>query len=166
MTNKLTTRKLTYIALLTAISSLSVMFLRVPNGVGGIIHPGDSIIYLTSIFFGPWAGAFVGGVGHSLANLIAGPQVFAPWTFVIKGIMGIVFGIIVRRNPKGAKLWIALLTCTAILVAAYFVANLVIFDFGVAVASILPLSIQGVAGIIVTIALLPIVNKILRRNEL
>ena len=55
------TDKLTYIALFTALATISVMFLRVPNGVGGIIHPGDSIIYITAIFFGPLAGAFVGG---------------------------------------------------------------------------------------------------------
>lgn len=157
------TDKLTYIALLTAMATLLVAFPRVPNGLGGIIHTSDSIIYITAIFFGPFAGAFVGGVGHSLANILFGPEVFAPWTFVIKAIMGLVVGLIARRCIKGVRLWIALTSSTIILVVAYFFANSVIFNLEVGIAAIPALIIQGVAGVVVTLVLLPIVNKILRR---
>ena len=162
------TRKLTYIALLTALSTISVMFLRVPNGVGGIIHPGDSIIYITAIFFGPLAGAFVGGIGHSLANLLSDTAVWAPWTFAIKGIMGSVVGLIAHNavQIKNARLWIALIISTAILIVGYFIAGIFVLGAGAAVAQAVMTSIQGVIGIIVTIVLLPIVNKILGGRKL
>jgi len=166
MKNYTKTDKLTYIALLTALATLLVGFPRVPNGVGGIIHTSDSIIYITAIFFGPLAGAFVGGIGHSFANIIFGPQIFAPWTLVIKAIMGLVVGLIAKGHVKGARKWTALVCGTVILVVAYFVANYFLFDLEVAIASILPLSIQGVAGMVVTVALLPIVNKILGGKRL
>jgi len=163
---KSNTDKLTYIALLTAMATLLVAFPRVPNGLGGIIHTSDSIIYITAIFFGPIAGGFVGGVGHSVANVLFGPEIFAPWTLVIKAIMGLVVGLIAQGHIKGVKLWIALILSTVILVAAYFVANGVIFSWEIGVAAIPALIIQGVAGIVVTVVLLPIVNKILGGNKL
>ncbi|MCL2838920.1 MAG: ECF transporter S component [Oscillospiraceae bacterium] len=167
------TDKLTYIALLTAVSTLAVGFLRVPSPYGGIIHFGDSVIFITSIFFGPLAGAFVGGVGHSIANILFGPQIFAPWTLVIKAIMGLVVGIIAHRQTiASVRLWISFVCALAILLVGYFIAATVIFSTGGSAAAPVPLSfaisnsIQWIASVIATVALLPIVNKILRRNKL
>ena len=168
------TKNLTYIALLTAIATLLVApFLRIPSPYGGVIHVGDSAIFIASIFLGPFAGAFVGGVGHSLANLIFGPQIFAPWTLIIKAIMGFVVGIIARQQTvKSVRLWIAFVCSLLILLVGYFIAATVIFNTGGSAAAPVPLSfaisnaIQWLASIIVTIVLLPIANKILGGKKL
>jgi len=174
MNNQSKIRKLTYIALLTAIAILLVHpLLRVPSPYGGVIHVGDSAIFIASVFFGPFAGAFVGGVGHAIANLIFGPQVFAPFTFIIKGIMGFIIGIIAyRQGVKSFRLWIALVCALAILLVGYFLAGHALFITDRIAAAPAPLafaisnSIQWLGSVIVAVALLPIVNKILGGREL
>jgi len=172
MNSKINIRRLTYIALLTALSTLAVGYLRVPSPYGGIIHFGDSVIFLTAIFFGPFAGAFVGGIGHSLANMLFGPQIFAPWTLVIKAVMGFMVGMIAyRKTVKSFRVWVALVCSLVILLIGYFIAGTVIFNTGGSAAAPVPLtfaisnSIQWLASSIVTIVLLPIVNKILGRER-
>jgi len=167
------TKKLTYIALLTALSTLAVGFLRIPSPYGGIIHFGDSIVFIASIFFGPLAGAVVGGIGHALANIIFGPQIFTPWTLVIKAIMGIAVGIIAYRQPlKSFRLWIAFVCALAILLVGYFIAATVLFSGGDIAAAPVPLifaasnSTQWAASVVVAVILIPIVNKILGGREL
>jgi len=162
------TDKLTYIALLTAISTLLVYFPRFPSPYGGIIHLGDVAIYITAIFFGPFAAAFVGGVGHAIANILFGPQMFAPFTLVIKAIIGIVVGLIAYRQKKESlRLWISFLCSLAILLIGYFIAAMLLFNAGRIEMAPVPLSfaisnsIQWVTSIGVTLVLLPIVNKIL-----
>jgi len=167
------TDKLTYIALLTAMSTLLVAFPRFPSPYGGIIHLGDVAIYITAIFFGPLAGAFVGGVGHSIANIIFGPQMFAPFTLVIKAIMGLIVGLIAYRQTKESlRIWIAFLCSLSILLVGYFFASTWLFGADRLEMAPVPLSfaisnsIQWITSIGVTLALLPIVKKILGGREL
>jgi len=160
---------------MTAIATLLVApFLRIPSPYGGVIHIGDSAIFLASVLLGPFAGAFVGGVGHFFANFIFGPQIFAPWTLVIKGIMGFLVGAIAyRKTLKSVRLWLALICALVILLVGYFIAANVMFANEVeGVVQPAPLTfaisnaIQWGASVTVTIVLLPIVNKILGGKEL
>ena len=163
-------RKLTYIALLTSLATLLVApFLRVPSPYGGVMHVADSIIFVTAVFFGPVPAAIVGGIGHSLANILFGPQIFAPWTLVIKGIMGFVVGLIAYKQPvKSFRLWIGLICALIILLVGYFTAASVIFMTGGSASAPAPLifaasnATQWGASVAVTLILLPIMKKILK----
>ncbi|MEG1880632.1 MAG: ECF transporter S component, partial [Oscillospiraceae bacterium] len=86
------TKKFIRISMLTALAVVLTMVPKIPTPTGGYVHFGDSIIYLASIFLGPWAGAAVGAVGHSLADIIGGYPIFALPTFFIKGLMGYTLG--------------------------------------------------------------------------
>ena len=163
-------KRLTIIAFLTALSTLAVGYLRIPSPYGGIIHFGDSVIFIVAVFFGPFAGAFVGGVGHAVANLIFGPQIFAPWTLVIKALMGFTVGAIAyKKEVKSLRLWIALILAWIILLVGYFIATIVLFNLGDLATSPVPLvfalsnATQWVASIIAFLMLLPIIKKILKR---
>ena len=111
--------KLTFTALFAAIIMLATT-IAIPLGGGGYINPGDSMIYAAAWFLGPIAGA-AAGVGSALADLILGYGVYAPATFVIKGLMGLVVGLLIKNF--GEKILIKILAMSAgglIMAGGYF----------------------------------------------
>jgi len=66
----------------------------------GFFNIGESMVFLSALLFGPYVGAFSGGVGSMLADLILGYPHYAPATLVIKACEGFVVGFLVRHNPR------------------------------------------------------------------
>lgn len=66
----------------------------------GFFNIGESMVFLSALLFGPFVGAFAGGVGSSLADLLLGYPHYAPATLVIKAREGYVVGVLNRSNPK------------------------------------------------------------------
>ena len=66
----------------------------------GFFNIGESMVFLSALLFGSFVGAFAGGVGSMLADLILGHPVYAPATLVIKACEGAVVGALKKRNPK------------------------------------------------------------------
>jgi uncharacterized membrane protein len=70
----------------------------------GFFNIGESMVFLSAILFGPFVGAFAGGVGSMLADLLLGFPHYAPATLVIKACEGGVVGLMKKRGPKfGSK---------------------------------------------------------------
>jgi uncharacterized membrane protein len=66
----------------------------------GFFNIGESMVFLSALLFGPYVGAFAGGVGSMLADLLLGYPFYAPATLVIKACEGYVVGLLKRNNPK------------------------------------------------------------------
>jgi uncharacterized membrane protein len=66
----------------------------------GFFNVGESIVFLSALLFGPFVGAFAGGVGAALADLLLGFPHYAPATIVVKACEGAVVGALKKRNPK------------------------------------------------------------------
>ncbi|MEM0313920.1 MAG: ECF transporter S component, partial [Candidatus Bathyarchaeia archaeon] len=66
----------------------------------GFFNIGESMVFLSALLFGPFVGAFAGGVGSMFADLLLGYPHYAPATLIIKGCEGAVVGLLKRRNPK------------------------------------------------------------------
>ncbi len=66
----------------------------------GYFNVGESAIFLVALLGGARMGAFAGGVGSMLADLILGYYLFAPATLVIKGLEGYLLGVLVSRRPR------------------------------------------------------------------
>jgi uncharacterized membrane protein len=80
----------------------------------GFFNIGESMVFLSALLFGPFVGAFAGGVGSMLADLLLGYPHYAPATLIVKACEGAVVGLLNRRNPKLSSK-IAWRTITAIL---------------------------------------------------
>ena len=78
---------------------------------GGYFNLGETTIYVAALLFGPFVGAFSGGVGAMLADLYLGYVHFAPGTLIIKGVEGAVVGFL---NIK-LKKWIPNSTVRAVI---------------------------------------------------
>jgi uncharacterized membrane protein len=66
----------------------------------GFFNIGESMVYLSSILFGPFIGAFAGGVGSMLADLYLGYYYYAPATLIIKALEGFSVGFLIKYSPK------------------------------------------------------------------
>lgn len=159
---KITTQTLSRLGMLTALACILTMFPQIPMVVG-YVHFGDCIIYIAAAFMGPLAGALVGAVGHSLADLLSGYAVFAIVTFIIKGFMGFVIGKILYQNFKMSRFILATLASLVILLLGYFVAEIPMY--GVATASHVFISspIQWFMSVVASAVFIPLIYKYRRK---
>ena len=65
----------------------------------GFFNIGDSMVFLSALLFGPLVGAFAGGVGSAIADLLLGYSYYAPATLVIKGFEGYMVGWLREKKP-------------------------------------------------------------------
>lgn len=68
----------------------------------GLFNMGETMVYLSAILFGPFMGAFAGGVGSMLADLLLG-YYYAPATLLIKASEGFIVGFLCSRSLKLSK---------------------------------------------------------------
>jgi len=83
-----------------ALVCIATMIFRIYiPATSGYFNIGETIIYITALLFGPFVGAFAGGLGSGIADMIGYP-VFAPGTLVIKGFEGAIVGFLNKMFPK------------------------------------------------------------------
>lgn len=165
--NKTTT--IVMAALMIAIITVSIMFIKVPIPLTqGYVHLGDAMIFMAVIILGWKNGAIAAAIGAALGDILGGFPVWAPWTFFIKGIMAIILGLMIESALKKRKIMIGRMPLGAILgmvisgivmVAGYYVAEGIMYGNWAAAALGIPWNIgQFVVGLIIawilTVALL------------
>jgi uncharacterized membrane protein len=87
-------------AALTCVATL-VFTVSVP-ATTGYFNVGETVIYVAALLFGPLVGAFAGGVGAAVADMIVAPQ-FAPGTLVIKAFEGAIVGFMNKKLKRTSK---------------------------------------------------------------
>ena len=85
--------RLVQTALLAALTCVTTMVIQIPTG-GGYLNPGDCFVQLSGWILGPWYGFIAAGLGSMLSDLFAGYAMYAPGTFLIKGLDALVSGLI------------------------------------------------------------------------
>lgn len=165
--NKTTT--IVMAALMIAIITVSIMFIKVPIPLTqGYVHLGDAMIFMAVIILGWKNGAIAAAIGAALGDILGGFPVWAPWTFFIKGIMAIILGLMIESALKKRKIMVGRMPLGAILgmvisgivmVAGYYVAEGIMYGNWAAAALGIPWNIgQFVVGLIIawilTVALL------------
>lgn len=133
---------------------------KISIGAAGYIHLGDAAIYAAAFLFGPVVGLAAAAVGPTVADLVAGYGSYAPGTFVIHGLQGIVAAWIAWRRGMPRQV-IAAIVGGVIVVVGYFLYQWLILRQGLgASAEAVPLSIvQVVAGGVLGIAVAQLVVR-------
>jgi len=76
----------------------------------GYFNLGDSMIFLTTLLFGPVVGGLAGGIGSMLSDVFLGYIVYAPATLVVKGIEGFLTGSLYRIiRDKTYRAWMVMM---------------------------------------------------------
>jgi uncharacterized membrane protein len=100
------TKQIAASGIMAALVCVTTLFIVFPiPATQGYFNVGDAMVMVAALTFGPIVGAFAGGVGAGLADVIAGYYNFAPFTFVIKGIEGLFAGWILSRIRKSEGIW-------------------------------------------------------------
>ena len=163
--NKSKIQKITITALFAALTFVATMVIKIPTpGTSGYIHPGDSLVILSGVFLGPVYGFLAAGLGSMLSDLLGGYFLYAPVTFLIKGITAAVVAIIYRKIAARIRIAsfrtvICGLFSTVIVVVGYFCFEFVIYQGG-AFASVPANIIQGLSGLVISSLLLPVLLTI------
>ena len=148
------TRKLVIAALFAAIICIVTLFVAVPSPVMmGYINLGDTFVLLVGWLIPAAYGAAAAGLGSALADVFAGFAMYAPATFVIKGVMALVASVIFRfTKGKLGEIFAQIISgivAEVIMVAGYFVYEGFIYGFASAATSIPANAVQGGCSLIV-----------------
>ena len=94
---------------------------------GGLVHLGNVPLFLSAILFGKKTGAVAGAFGMGLFDLLSGWTAWAPFTFIIVGIMGYVVGSIAEKKTT---LWysVAVLAALLIKIIGYYIAEVILYQ--------------------------------------
>ena len=121
-------RDLVQIPLMAAIIFVAAYMIHIPTAGGGLVHLGDSMIFIAAAVLGKKRGAYASAVGMALFDILSGFAIWAPFTFIIKGIMAYIAGTILeKRKNLGFKTQLfAFLAASIFMVPAYFLAQVLI----------------------------------------
>lgn len=127
--------------------------IKLPFGQGGLIHLGNVPLFICAVLFGRRSGAISGAVGMAMFDLLSGWVAWAPFTFIIAGLMGYVVGAIAEKKD-GLK-WYGLAFSAAIAIKAvgYYIAEWIIYGNFLAPALSVPGNIIQVAAAAVIVIL-------------
>ncbi len=76
----------------------TIVFIISVPATSGYFNIGETMIYVVALLFGPYVGAFAGGLGSAIADILVAP-VYAPGTLIIKSCEGAIVGFLSKKMP-------------------------------------------------------------------
>lgn len=163
--NKL--KKLILSALFAAIVAVATM-IRIP-AIKGYINLGDIVVILSGWILGPAYGFASAGIGSMLTDLLSGYTLYAPATFLIKGLMAIISYITYKAFSKTGKTLIAgiisAILSEFLMILGYFLYETILFGIPIAIVSLSGDLLQAVFGTIGSVLLYEALLKRVKRIE-
>jgi len=154
------TRKMVISSLIAALTCVATMIIKIPSPLSGYINLGDSVVLLSGWMLGPVWGFCAAAIGSALADIFYGYVVYAPATFIIKGIMAVVaYGLHKRFSNKIAGLVISAVVAEIIMCVGYYVFEGFLYGFSASLVNIPANLIQAAAGITAGLILVNIFKK-------
>ncbi|MCF7934969.1 MAG: ECF transporter S component [Synergistales bacterium] len=139
--------------LAAAVTAATMLHIPVP-GFRVYFNLGEGVIYTAALLFGARYGAFAGGIGASMADLLLGYPLWAPLTFVIKGIEGYVVGKLGERSRI-----LAMLAGAVLMTAGYTTAAGLLYGWKAAPVELVTDCIQTGIGILTALVLVPVLER-------
>lgn len=160
MSKNMTTKDITITALMAALVFAGTYYLKIPiPAMGGYIHLGDSMIFLTVCILGKRKGAAAGAIGAALADLIGGYAIWMVPTFFIKAFMALIMGVMAEKSNKTYGWVVGCLISCVFQVAAYSAATAVLFDKASAFAMITGNTVQSLGGFLVALVVFTVMHN-------
>lgn len=159
MTSNTQMKQLVLVGVTAAFATLAFLgttVIRIPiPASGGYFNLGDTFVMAAALLYGPLVGGLVGAIGPAMADALGFPQ-FILATAVVKGVEGILIGLIVGSRRRPWRAVIALAVGVLVLVGGYYVFEAYLYPllalripfFGVtdaaaALAEVVPNLLQG-----------------------
>lgn len=116
-------------ALLIALIFIGTYAIQVPMpfSQGGLIHAGDLVFFTVCLLFRPKRSSIAGAFGMGLFDLLSPYAIWAPFTFVIRLIMGFAISSVAGQGDKISRNLLALLVGLPILIGGYYAAEAILY---------------------------------------
>lgn len=150
-------QKIVWAGLFTALTAVATLIaFPVPSMTNGYVNAGDALVILSAFLLGPGWGALAAGLGSALADVFLGYFIYAPATFVIKGLMALAAGAVLRKYGSKRSVLpavIASVLAELIMLGGYLGYETILYTFPGAVGSLIGNTIQAVYGAVVGVVL-------------
>jgi len=160
---KKNTKNLVFAALIAAVTCVATLVIHIPSPLNGYINLGDCFVLLSGWILGPVYGFLAAGIGSALADLFLGYAVYAPATFVIKGLVALAAYLLIKAfgkiKYKSVAYILSGIIAELVMIGGYYVFEGFMYGFVESAVNILPNGIQAVAGIVSATLLVTVVNK-------
>lgn len=150
-------------AVLTALTAVLTVIIEIPvPATQGYINLGDVGVLLAGLLLGPFGG-LAAGLGSALADVALGYYLYAPITFVVKGLEGTIVGLIMWTfkpiDRFEVRVVVAVLLGSCVMIFGYFAAETVLFGPAAALVEVPGNIFQVVFGSIVAVSAFLAINK-------
>jgi uncharacterized membrane protein len=138
------TREVVLCGLLTAMVFVSTRFInvRLPLSInGGLIHMGNTMLFMIAIVFGKRRGAIAGALGMGLFDILSGWFLWAPFTAVIRGAMGYIVGRAAEGKSGKQQLFYTLggiILSSIVMIGGYYITEGLLYGNWVAPMTSVP----------------------------
>ena len=160
-------RKLTTAGVLAASIVLltTLVSIPIPGGVG-YINLGDMGVLLAGMLLGGGWGALCAGAASTLSDVLLGYTIYAPATFVIKGLVALIAGLLFVKTEKKIR-FVALYLAALIVPVGYFFYELLLYGAASAVPNILFNTLQCLVGAVIAtiVGVMLLKTKLLSRES-
>ena len=160
---KTKTQKIVMASLLAALCCVATMIIKIPSPLKGYLNLGDCVVLLSGWLLTPAYGVLAAGIGSALADVLVGYFVYAPATFLIKGVMALIAYCSfkgMRKGLGGTPARIIGGTLAEIeMILGYFVFEGCMYGFAPSIVNIPANGVQGIAGLILGLLLVKVFDK-------
>ena len=166
---RIKTREIVLAALMAALACVATMVIKIPSPLNGYINLGDCIVLVAGWILSPAWGFLAAGIGSALADVLSGYLIYAPATFLVKGLMALVayfgFKLLYQKCGTLASRIISGIVAEILMIAGYFVFEGFLYGFSAVIVNIPANAVQGAFGILVGILLMKLFEKINRTQN-
>ena len=160
---KTATKKIVMAAMLASLCCVATMIIKIPSPLKGYLNLGDCVVLLAGFMLSPLYAFLAAGIGSALADIFSGYAVYAPATFIIKGVMALIalYGFKLLRKKSGvlASRVVSAVFAEGAMVLGYFVFEGFMYGFIASAVNIPANVVQGLAGLILGVILAQIFEK-------
>ena len=168
--SKFSTKDLVETALLTTLVFVATAFINIRLPIlssGGLVHLGNVILFAAAILFGKKKGAIAGAVGMAIFDLSSGWALWAPFTLVVRGIMGYIVGTIAYSNNKNGDNFLINILAVFVsgiwMIIGYYITEVILYGNLLAPVASIPGNITQLAvGLVLGLPLAKILKRYTR----
>lgn len=156
------TQKIASSALLAALIFITTRFISIPLPAVGYVNMGDGLVILAGWMLSPWYGFLAAGIGSALSDVLSPFVVYAPATFVVKGLMAVIVHFVFKTLKQKNKIVAGVsggLIAEIAMVGGYLLFESVLYGFKTAVVSVPFNCIQGLVGLVIGVILVSVFSK-------
>lgn len=161
------TRDMVLTSVLVALVFIFTRFIniRLPISInGGLIHMGNFMLFISAIYFGKKKGAIAGAFGMAIFDILSGWMLWAPFTFVVRGVMGYIVGAIAEtKQGKSVFMNTAAIAAGGLwMIGGYYITEVILYKNWIAPVTSIPGNITQI--VIGLVSALPVIAYLNRSN--